>query len=258
MKHERYESEQVHGGGQIATKKSKSASASEFGGYYAKKVALWREKQKASKMRGEYVEESGDDSDNYEDDDDDDEDEDEDEDEDREREGDGGSGSTSSAASTASSSKEEPLLELALNTTQNEQRRILVEALEGAQLTRYETYRRANLNAQGVRKVCAAACALPGAALPGDQAKVLAGVAKVFVGNLVTRAAALRDADGDGKPQDDEDVAQLGPDHIRRAWTSLLAEQNGSVVSGGSGAGARQGMRPWRSTNRRGGSGSLF
>lgn len=253
MKHAREESNTVDTGNGGSSGRFKKST---LGGYYARKVAQWRAKQRAARLRGDYVEESGsDESESGSDSGSGSEDSDE-------------SGSDSDDGSNDSDHTDISDASLALETTQNEQRRILVEALEGAQLARYETYRRANVNAGGVRKVCTAAAAAAAAGAGGNEptpvvqpehAKVLAGVAKLFVADIVTKAVAIRDADRESNYSthgtEGADPPQLTPDQIRRAWTAVVQEQGGSTTSV---VGGRLGMPAWRSVNRRGHNGSLF
>ncbi|TID28027.1 hypothetical protein CANINC_002708 [Pichia inconspicua] len=70
-------------------------------------------------------------------------------------ESDNGSGSDSGSESESESGSEGSVMETSLN----EQRQILVEAFDSDQLARYETHRRANLNASSVRKLLTAVAA---------------------------------------------------------------------------------------------------
>lgn len=259
-----------------------------FGKYYEDKIALWRAKRRAAKTRGEFVMESDGESSEEEEEDDEEEGSGSDDDsgsgsgsgsEEDEDEDDSSSDSEEDEDESSSDSEDDPLVELALGTTQNERGRIFVETLVGAgsavsaggssnngsaggssvgsvtpaQLMRYENYRRGNLNHGGVRKVCSSACGLPGSSMSSDHGKVLAAVAKMFVADVVTRAAALRAVDGGQESISGEDTPQLTPEHIRRAWGDIAREEGLSGV-----VGPGRVLQPWRSTNRRGHKGSLF
>lgn len=67
----------------------------------------------------------------------------------------------------------------------NERRNILLENMDDTQLARYEFFRRSNLNTGGVRKFVNNAISQN---INPDLAKIIAGVGKVFVGEIVEKA----------------------------------------------------------------------
>lgn len=153
-----------------------------------------------------------------------------------------------------------------LDAGENERRRLLVESLDATQLSRYECFRRTTLNAGGVKKLVNAVVGGSGGAgggagvgggvgsgavgVGGDFARLVGGVGKVFVGEIVERAKAEQRCEravrGEKETEREKERGdQLRPDHIARAWASLCRDNSdnnkGAVV-----------VREWRGANRRG------
>lgn len=86
--------------------------------------------------------------------------------------------------------------EISLDIGVNERQKLLMDAMDDDQQTRYETFRRANLNINGIRKLVNGAT---GINIPNDFAKIIAGVGKVFVGQIVERAKEVQRREGEAK-----------------------------------------------------------
>jgi transcription initiation factor TFIID subunit 11 len=84
-------------------------------------------------------------------------------------------------------------------------------------MSRYEVFRRANLNKGGIKKVFNLYSRLTkisnqilNQSIPQNIAIVISGFAKVFVGEIVEKAREIQDLQGDQGP--------LQPQHLREAW----------------------------------------
>lgn len=86
--------------------------------------------------------------------------------------------------------------EISLDIGVNERQKLLMDAMDDDQQTRYETFRRSNLNINGIRKLVNGAT---GINVPNDFAKIIAGVGKVFVGQIVERAKEVQRREGETK-----------------------------------------------------------
>ncbi|ODQ49035.1 hypothetical protein PICMEDRAFT_178047 [Pichia membranifaciens NRRL Y-2026] len=79
--------------------------------------------------------------------------------------------------------------EMSLDLTINEKRKLLIDSMDDKQLNRYEFFRRTNLNIGGIKKLINSIC---GVSVPNDFAKLLGGVGKVFVGDIVEMAKQVQ------------------------------------------------------------------
>lgn len=75
--------------------------------------------------------------------------------------------------------------EISLDLTLNEKRRLLLESMDKEQMSRYEFFRRTNLNTGSVRRLVSSTI---GQSISTSLAKIIGGVGKMFVGNIVERA----------------------------------------------------------------------
>ncbi|OUT21573.1 hypothetical protein CAS74_003694 [Pichia kudriavzevii] len=224
-----------------------------------------------------------DDDDEEEDDDDDDDEEDDDDDDEESDSGNYGKDKRMKEAQVNSdesigdeSEDEDPVDKLLrehgltiddvpLELTLNEQRKLLVDSMDEEQLTRYEFFRRTNLNSGGIKKLVNAVCSV---SVNNDFAKLLAGVGKVFVGEIVTLAKEEQRLQQERRVreiltefekipesqkqqqlqqlQQLQHIQQLTPEHIRAAWYRRSAQhRNKSRIHGVK-------IPHARSTNRRG------
>lgn len=95
--------------------------------------------------------------------------------------------------------------------------KVLMENFTPEQYERFEAYRRHALPKQGVRKVIQQTL---GQQVSQPVAQVVAGFAKVFVGEMVEKARAVQARRGDTGP--------LSPDHLREAYR-MYQEETGRV-----------------------------
>lgn len=86
--------------------------------------------------------------------------------------------------------------EEALEIGVNERQRLLMESMDEEQQTRYETFRRSNLNINGIKRLVNGAT---GINVPNDFAKIIAGVGKVFVGEIVEKAKDIQRKEAEAK-----------------------------------------------------------
>ncbi|KAH3669046.1 hypothetical protein OGAPHI_001642 [Ogataea philodendri] len=156
--------------------------------------------------------------------------------------------------------------EISTKMNMNQRQQLLVENMDSEQLSRYEYFRRTNLNTGGIKKLVNSAI---GYNVGTDFAKILAGVGKVFVGEVVEKAKEVQRRQNEArvleqlqhkrelKAYEDElekldyseipnvpdlgkdrttydnyrikipdDEDQLTPDHIQEAWRLLMAENH--------------------------------
>ncbi|TFL05316.1 TAFII28-domain-containing protein [Pterulicium gracile] len=95
--------------------------------------------------------------------------------------------------------------------------KVLMDSLSPEQYDRFEAYRRSTLPKQAVRKVIQQGL---GQQVSMPVAQVVAGVAKVFVGEMVERARAVQTRRRETGP--------LSPDHLREAYR-MYQEEFGRV-----------------------------
>ncbi|KAL4072065.1 TAFII28-domain-containing protein [Scleroderma citrinum] len=105
--------------------------------------------------------------------------------------------------------------------------KVLMDNFSPAQYDRFEAYRRHALPKQAVRKVIQQAT---GQQVSQPVAQIVAGFAKVFVGEIVEKARAVQVRRGESGP--------LSPDHLREAYRVYQAE-TGRVGSARPGGGRR-------------------
>lgn len=79
--------------------------------------------------------------------------------------------------------------EISLDLTLNEKRKLLIDNMDEKQLNRYEFFRRTNLNIGGIKKLINS---ITGVSVPNDFAKLVGGVGKVFVGDIVETAKRVQ------------------------------------------------------------------
>ncbi|GMM31431.1 TATA-binding protein-associated factor [Martiniozyma asiatica (nom. inval.)] len=86
--------------------------------------------------------------------------------------------------------------EISLDLPENERKRLLLDSMDQEQEQRYETFRRSNLNINGIRKLVNGATSIN---VPNDFAKIIAGVGKLFVGQIVEKAKDVQRRDAEVK-----------------------------------------------------------
>ncbi|KAJ8469344.1 hypothetical protein ONZ45_g16922 [Pleurotus djamor] len=91
--------------------------------------------------------------------------------------------------------------------------KVLMDNFSPAQYERFEAYRRHALPKQAVRKVIQQSL---GQQVSQPVAQIVAGFAKVFVGEIVEKARAVQSRRGDAGP--------LSPDHLREAYRMYQTE----------------------------------
>lgn len=97
---------------------------------------------------------------------------------------------------------------------ERERMKLLLSNFDEEQMSRYEAFRRANVNRSAVRKL---ANAILNQSITANVSVALSGISKVLIGEIVERArdveARERARNGGG------DVAEpLRPEHLRAAW----------------------------------------
>jgi len=103
------------------------------------------------------------------------------------------------------------------NSQSKDNLKVLMDNFSPAQYERFEAYRRHALPKQAVRKVIQQSL---GQQVSQPVAQIVAGFAKVFVGEIVEKARAVQERRGDKGP--------LSPDHLREAYR-MYQEQTGRV-----------------------------
>ncbi|KAK7049304.1 transcription initiation factor TFIID subunit 11 [Paramarasmius palmivorus] len=107
--------------------------------------------------------------------------------------------------------------QLSFQSQSKDNLKILMENLSPEQYDRFEAYRRHALPKQAVRKVIQQTV---GAQVSQPVAQIVAGFAKVFVGEIVEKARAVQARRGETGP--------LSPDHLREAYR-MYQEETGRV-----------------------------
>ncbi|KAI5999043.1 TAFII28-domain-containing protein [Pisolithus albus] len=105
--------------------------------------------------------------------------------------------------------------------------KVLMDNFSPAQYDRFEAYRRHALPKQAIRKVIQQTT---GQQVSQPVAQIIAGFAKVFVGEIVEKARAVQVRRGESGP--------LSPDHLREAYR-LYQTETGRVGSARPGRGRR-------------------
>lgn len=86
--------------------------------------------------------------------------------------------------------------EISLDLSLNDRRKLLIDSMDDQQMNRYEFFRRTNLNIGGVRKLINSAV---GVGVPTEYAKMMAGIGKVFVGEIVEKAKEVQLMENEAK-----------------------------------------------------------
>ncbi|KIO00618.1 hypothetical protein M404DRAFT_57372, partial [Pisolithus tinctorius Marx 270] len=105
--------------------------------------------------------------------------------------------------------------------------KVLMDNFSAAQYDRFEAYRRHALPKQAIRRVIQQTT---GQQVSQPVAQIIAGFAKVFVGEIVEKGRAVQARRGESGP--------LSPDHLREAYRLYQAEA-GRVGSARPGRGRR-------------------
>ena len=93
---------------------------------------------------------------------------------------------------------------------QREKMQLLVSAFSNAQQDQYEIFRRSTSPKSGIRKIMQSIC---GGTVPQNAVIAMAGITKVYVGEVIEAACQARDSVGEEGP--------LQPKHIREAVRRL-------------------------------------
>ena len=144
--------------------------------------------------------------------------------------------------------------------TEDEKRRLLITSFTEDQMERFEAYRRMTVNKPGVKKVCNSVL---GHSIPQNIAVVMAGLSKLLLGDIITRAFEVQERENKAqlildieakkrskrevirKLAAGEDITEvpekklysgdvrmpLQPDHIREAWRLYRLENSGTFLS---------------------------
>lgn len=107
--------------------------------------------------------------------------------------------------------------QLSFQSQSKDNLKVLMDNFSGAQYDRFEAYRRHALPKQAVRKVIQQTL---GHQVSQPVAQIVAGFAKVFVGEMVEKAREVQLRRGD--------VGPLSPDHLREAYR-MYQEETGRV-----------------------------
>lgn len=142
---------------------------------------------------------------------------------------------------------------------EEEQRRLLISNFTDDQMERFEAYRRMTVNKPGVKKICNG---IVGHTIPQIIAVVMAGVSKLFLGEIISKAFEIQERNSKGRLLMDietkkkqkreiisslqrgeeievdernlkfegDEIHPLQPEHIREAWR--LYQLENSVFSG--------------------------
>ncbi|KAF5093690.1 hypothetical protein D0Z03_002315 [Geotrichum reessii] len=116
---------------------------------------------------------------------------------------------------------------------EREKLRLLLAHFSEDQMSRYEAFRRANLNRNAIKKL---ANSVLNQSISGNVAVTLSGLAKVFVGELVEKAREVEQQmdrefienykkENDGK---EPPLLPIRPEHLREAWR-LYRKEMGTV-----------------------------
>ena len=91
---------------------------------------------------------------------------------------------------------------------------VLVSAFTSQQQDQYEVYRRATFPKGTVKRLMMNICKCP---VPQNAVIAMAGIAKVYVGQIVEEACTVKEACGETGP--------LQPKHLREAYRRLKSQQ---------------------------------
>lgn len=142
------------------------------------------------------------------------------------------------------------------NLNEEEKKRLIIANFTDEQMERFESYRRMTVNKPGVKKVCNG---MLGHSIPQNIAVILAGLSKLFLGEIITKAFEIQEKENkaqlildienkkkqkleilkslekgqevevdDKKLQYNGDLHRpLQPEHIREAWRLYKMENSG-------------------------------
>lgn len=158
--------------------------------------------------------------------------------------------------------------------SEDEKRRLLITSFTEDQMERFEAYRRMTVNKPGVKKICNS---ILGHSIPQNIAVVMAGLSKLLLGDIITRAFEVQEReykaqliiDIEAKKQQKRETLRklaagvdvqeaptrkleylgdlrgpLQPEHIREAWRLYRLDTSGAFSS------------QWRTTGE--GDGKMF
>ncbi|CAN6597020.1 hypothetical protein TRVA0_001S03664 [Trichomonascus vanleenenianus] len=108
------------------------------------------------------------------------------------------------------------------SAVEKEKTKLLLAHFNGDQMSRYEAFRRANINRSGVKKL---ANSVLNQSITGNVAVALSGMSKVFVGEIVEKARVVQSR---MDPEDHRELRPLKPEHFREAWR-LFKIESGTV-----------------------------
>lgn len=145
--------------------------------------------------------------------------------------------------------------------SEDEKRRLLITSFTEDQMERFEAYRRMAVNKPGVKKICNS---ILGHSIPQNIAVVMAGLSKLLLGDIITRAFEVQEREYKAqliidieakKKQKRETLKKLAagedcfeasgkrleylgdqrmplqPEHIREAWRLYRLESSGTFLS---------------------------
>lgn len=145
--------------------------------------------------------------------------------------------------------------------SEDEKRRLLITSFTEDQMERFEAYRRMTVNKPGVKKICNS---ILGHSIPQNIAIVMAGLSKLLLGDIITKAFEVQEreykaqliidieakkkqkketlrrlaAGDDVFEAPDKKLEYLGdqrmplqPEHIREAWRLYRLESSGAFLS---------------------------
>ena len=158
-----------------------------------------------------------------EDDNEDDDDDNSEEEDDSEEDSDSDDNDESDNSSTTSSIYEE-----AFSLNNNQSRQLLLGEMDSIQNSRYETFRRSNLNSGSIKKLITQ---ISNTVQPSnDFAKLLGGIGKVFIGEIVERALNNKESKDNSSSSNITNNTQLTPDDIHKAAVQLDNESHAAQL----------------------------
>lgn len=108
---------------------------------------------------------------------------------------------------------------------EKEKMKLLISHFNEEQMSRYESFRRANVNRSSVKKL---ANAVLNQSITANVVVTLCSASKVFVGEIMEKAREIQQR-MDPPPPDEVDKARpIKPEHLREAWR-LFKMENGTV-----------------------------
>lgn len=146
--------------------------------------------------------------------------------------------------------------------SEDDKKKLLMTSFTNDQMDKFENYRRMSVNKAAVRKICNSVI---NQSIPANMAIVLAGISKLFLGDIITKAFEIQEReykaqlilDIDAKKrrkketlkrmENGQDVSNdpperkldylgdnkgpLQPEHIREAWRIYKLESSGTYLS---------------------------